>query len=75
MYQEFKDYKNRQAVVNFYVEKDDKKYLTSTNKRMITNKIIKEAIEKSNFNKFNEEDLDKYQSNGIIINTLIKDRD
>ena len=74
MYQEFKDYKNRVSIVDFYVEKQNKKYMTSTIKNMINKNIIIEAVKKSKFNNNNlcSEFLNSFQSNELIINILEK---
>ena len=70
IYQEFIDYDNHETIVNFYVEKDNKKYLSSTTKNM----MMKRNIENHIINSYFDEDncLDEHLNGDVRMNVLMK---
>lgn len=70
IYQEFKDYNNRETHVNFYVEKEGKRYLSSTKKNMIMKDTINRYISESSFSSDNHF-IEKIEGN-ITMNVLKK---
>lgn len=74
IYQEFKDFNNFQSIVNFYVEKGNNKYLTSTIKNMVSKEEIEDIIEKSKFSidKYKFKVIDESENTKLIMNILKK---
>lgn len=70
IFQEFIDFDNHETTVNFYVEKDEKKYLSSTRKNMIMKRNIEKYINNSDFdnNNYTSKDLE----DDVMMNVLIK---
>lgn len=75
--QEFKDYENKENIVNFYSEKEEDKkfnrYISSTIKRMTFKSDIENIITKSSFNKEHIQEIQiKDVHNGDVIFTILK---
>lgn len=76
--QEFKDYENKETVVNFYAENEQdgiiNRYISSTIKRMTYKGDIEKLISKSSFNAMNIEEMkvENVCNNNVIFTKLIK---
>lgn len=75
IYQEFKNYDEKISIVNFYVEKEKEKYLSSTTKNMVAELRINNAIKNSRFSfeKLKKITISDYSYNDISMNVLYKE--
>ncbi|MBU3089197.1 class I SAM-dependent methyltransferase [Clostridium gasigenes] len=59
MFQEFDNYIPQQSVVNFYAERiyptHTERYMTSSNKKIVTDELVKKIVSKTKFKVWNEE--------------------